>query len=97
MLIKEITNIVNFPTKDRDRSVRMDRLRKRSSYYDEITGKPTDKHPDMQPDEFYVVDPDGKAHAVFYTTKEAEAAIPELSMKSGRRDLVVVPSIMNTP
>jgi len=43
-------SVVAFPTKDRQRSVQMDRLRKRSSYYND-KGEPTDKHPDLRPKE----------------------------------------------
>lgn len=82
-------HVAAFPTKDRKRSVQMDRLRKRSSYYDDITGERTDKHPDNQPPEFLVVDLDGKAHGTFGSYGEAEKAIPRLSMKSGKRGLLV--------
>lgn len=40
-------DVVGFPTKDRKRNVQMDRLRSRSSYYDD-DGNPTDKHPDLK-------------------------------------------------
>jgi len=84
-----LESVAAFPTKDRKRTVQMDRLRKRSSYYDELTGERTDKHPDNQPDEFFVVDEDGKGYATFSSYREAEKALPRLMMKSGKRDLSV--------
>lgn len=50
MRIKEFLaegDVVGFPTQDRKRNVQMDRLRQRSSYYDD-EGNPTDKHPDLR-------------------------------------------------
>jgi hypothetical protein len=85
-----LEGVAAFPTKERKRAVQMDRLRKRSSYYDEITGQKTDKHPDNNP-EFHVVDDDNKAYATFTSYREAEKAIPRLEMKSGKRGLSVRP------
>ena len=51
MKIQDIAeSVVAFPTKDRKRNVQMDRLRSRSSYYND-KGEPTDKHPDLKPKE----------------------------------------------
>ena len=43
-------DVTDFPTQDRKRAVQMDRLRKRSSYYDD-QGRPTKAHPDLRPKE----------------------------------------------
>jgi len=82
--------VLDFP--DQSRKVRMDRLRKRSSFYDEITGLPTEDHPDNRKKYYFVVDQDGKAHAQFDTPQEAKKAIPRLELKSGKRGLTVKPS-----
>ena len=77
MKLKDILEGVSaFPTKERKRTVQMDRLRKRSSYYDELTGERTDKHPDNKPEEFIVADDNGKGYATFTNRREAEKAIP---------------------
>jgi len=85
-----LENVAAFPTKERKRTVQMDRLRKRSSYYDELTGLKTDKHPENNP-EFIVVDDDDKAYATFTSQRDAEKAIPRIEMKSGKRGLSVRP------
>ena len=43
-------NVTDFPTQDRKRSVQMDRLAKRSSYYNDDRS-PTKAHPDLRPKE----------------------------------------------
>jgi len=84
-------SVSQFPTKDRKRSVQMDRLRKKSSYYDELTGHKTSAHPDEQPQEFWIVSQDGKAVATFPTEKEARKMQPELEMKYKVRNTEIVP------
>ena len=81
--------VLDFP--DQSRKVSMDRLRKRSSMYDELTGEPIGDHPDKRQKYYFVVDGEGKAHAQFNTPQEAKKAIPRLAIKSGRRDLTVIP------
>jgi hypothetical protein len=84
--------VLAFPSKDRNRKVQMDRLRKRSSMYDELTGEPIGNHPDKRQKYYFVVDQDGKAHAQFDTPQQAKKAIPRLELKSGKRGLTVTPA-----
>lgn len=51
MLLYELTEtVVNFPTKKVRHTAMLDKLRNRSSYYND-DGTPTDKHPDLKPKE----------------------------------------------
>jgi len=84
-------SVSQFPTEKRNKQVRMDKLRRKSSYYDELTGLKTSAHPDEQPQEFWIVTPDGKAVATFPTEKEARKMRPELEMKYKVRNTEIVP------
>ena len=87
-----LESVLAFPQEKRKRQVMMDKLRKKSSFYDDITGEPTDEHPDYaEPKEFWLVNDDGKAVAVFDTEKEARSKRPEIEMKYGVRGLNIVP------
>ena len=95
--------VLEFPQKKRDRAVRMEKLKKKSKYYDEMTGLPTREHPDFydhfpelrgveEPEgEYWLVSDDGKGYAVFDTEKEANQRKPEIEMKYGVRGLHIVP------
>ena len=92
MKIKDILEaVVAFP--DQTRKVRRDRARERDKTHDPITGlKWPEGHADAitnAPDEFMVMDKDGRAHAFFDNPKAAKKAIPRLEMKSGMRGLYV--------
>ena len=51
MLLYEFTeNVINFPTKQVRHRAMLDKLRRKSSYYDG-SGRPTDQHPDLKPKE----------------------------------------------
>lgn len=93
MKLKDILpeSVLAFP--DRSRKVQMDRLRKRASKYDELTGERLPDHPLEQPEEFFVLDQEGKAHGTFDSPQKAEKAIPRLAMKSGKRGLYVKSSM----
>lgn len=96
MKLKDILeNVIAFPSEKRKRQVTMDKLRKKSQYYDDITGMPTREHPDYDgpepADEFLLVNADGKAYATFDTEKEARRRRPEIEMKYGVRGLNIVP------
>ena len=98
MRFSEFTeNVIQFPTHLAKRKQLMKRLADKSSNYNDTEGflddfidnslyppKPGSKEP-----EFLVVDLEGKAHATFTSYAEAEKAIPRLSMKSGKRGLMV--------
>ncbi len=65
MLLYELTeNVVNFPTKEVRHRAMLDKLRRRSSYYND-SGSPTDQHPDLKPKEPHLkavpdIEEDGK-------------------------------------
>ncbi len=53
MLLYELTiteDVVDFPTKEVRHRAMLDKLRRKSSYYDGH-GRPTDQHPDLKPKE----------------------------------------------
>ena len=77
--------VLAFPTKDRKRTVQMDKLRSKSKMYND-DGTKTEHNPNKK---FIVADKDGKAIGSFDTYKQAHLAIPSLEMKSGKRGLVV--------
>ena len=87
-VIKE--EIVDFPSKQRTRQVRDDRLKQRGMRYDEITGQevPDWDDGDIQ-NEFHVTDEYGVSYAIFDTSAAAYKAIPRLELKSGKRGLSV--------
>ena len=83
--------VLAFPQEKRKRQVNMDKLRKHSSMYDELTGLPTDKHPENREPEYWLVDDNGKGYAQANTEKELMQRKPEIEMKSGVRGLRVIP------
>ena len=93
MKIKELLEaVIDFP--DQSRKVRKDRARERDKTHDPVTGlRWPEGHADAianAPDEFMVLDQDGRGHAFFTSRQEAEKAIPRLQMKSGMRDLYIM-------
>ena len=84
--------VSQFPTQKRQRDVRMDRLRKKSRYYDELTGERLPDHPIEKEPEYYIMTQDGKAVAVFSTEKEARKNQREIEMKYKVRNTEIVPS-----
>jgi len=103
MKLKDVLeNVVAFPVEKRRRKINMDKLRKKSTLYDEITGMPTRKHPQFydyfpelrgveEPGEYWLVNDTGKAFAVFDTEEEAKKMKPQIEMKHGARGLNIVP------
>jgi len=63
-------DVVGFPTQDRKRDVQMDRLRARSSYYND-DGSPTDDHPDLRKPE---------PHLKLVPIKEEEMSTHDMAM-----------------
>lgn len=93
MKLKDVLeNVIAFPSEKRKHQITLDKLRKKSRYYDDMTGLPTGEHPDYaEPKEFWLVNDDGKAIAVFDTEKEAKKMKPQIEMKYGVRGLNIVP------
>jgi hypothetical protein len=84
MKINEILsegNVLDFPTKDVKRSKMLDRLASASSSY----------HANRELiKQFTIFDPAGKSYGDFETYEEAEKALPEIMMKSGKRGLHII-------
>ena len=85
--------VSQFPIEKRQRQVRMDKLRKKSHYYDELTGLKTDKHPENREPEYWIMTQDGKAVAIFPTEKEAQKNQREIVMKYKVRNTEIVPFV----
>ena len=93
MKIKEILeSVIDFP--DQSRKVRRDRARELEKTHDPVTGLEwPEGHADAianAPDEFMIIDQNGRGHSIFTNRQEAEQAIPRLEMKSGLRGLYIM-------
>jgi len=74
-------DVLAFPTKDVKRSRMLDKLASASSTYHANREK-------MK--QFTIFDPAGKSYGDFATYEEAEDAMPEIMMQSGKRNLHII-------